>query len=177
MNQSPSQDRPSRLGLSAASTRVQRRLRSMRAQFAGNRLDQELAAGVRPDSDPLLRERAEFLLSRKARLKMASGLDRSRRQAERRALHTAQLAVREGAVRDAAPVLEKLAYRLRGYLPISPQGAAKTQMLLTDGSGPLHSPQGTPDLKTAAHRALAALDADPGLRRVMVRQAGSDPGW
>jgi hypothetical protein len=149
----------------------------MRAQFGRTRLDQELAAGVSPDSDPLLRERAEFLLSRKSRLRMASGLDRTRRQAERPALHTAQLPVREGAVREAGPLLEKLAYRLRGYLPISPQGAAKTHILLTDGSGPLYSPAGKPDLKTAVRSALAAFESDPGQRRVMVRKVGSDPGW
>lgn len=176
MYQSPQQARPARSGLSAASIRVQRRLRSMRAQFGRPRLDQELAAGVRPDSDPLLRERAEFLLSRKSRLRMASGLDRTRRQAERSALHTAQLPVRAGAVREAGPLLEKLAYRLRGYLPISPQGAARTHILLTDGSGPLYSPDASPDLKTAAHRALAALEADPGQQRVMVRRVGN-PGW
>lgn len=159
MNQSPQQGRPARPGLVAASTRVRRRLRSMRAQFGGTRLDQQLAAGVRPDSDPLLCERAEFLLSRKSRLRMASGLDRTRREAERLALHTTQVPVRAGAVREAGPLLEKLAYRLRGYLPISPECAAKTHILLTDGSGPLYSPEGEADLKTAAGSVLAALES------------------
>jgi hypothetical protein len=147
----------------------------MRAQFGRTRLDQELAAGVRPDSDPLLRERAQILLSRESRLRMASGIDRARRQAERPALHTAQVPVRSQAVRDAAPALERLAYRMRGHLPISPQGAAKTNILLTDGSGPLYGPDGS-DLKAAARSALAALEADSGQQRVMVRRVGN-AGW
>lgn len=176
MYQSPRQARTARSGLSAASTRVQHRLRAMRARLGRTRLDQELAAGVRPDYDPLLRERAEFLLSRKSRLRMASGLDRARRQAERSTLRSARLSVRDGAVREAAPLLEKLAYRLRGYLPISPQGAAKTHILLTDMTGPLYSPHGEPDLKSAVRSALAALEAEAGLGRAMVRRVGT-PGW
>ncbi|MBS1891999.1 MAG: hypothetical protein JST59_11945 [Actinobacteria bacterium] len=70
--------------------------------------------------------------------------------------------MRTQAVRDAGPALEKLAYRMRGHLPISAQGAAKTNILLTDGSGPLYNPDGNPDLKTAAHRALAALEPNSG---------------
>lgn len=176
MNQAPQQSRPAHSGLSAASTRVRRRLRFMRAQFGRTRLDEELAAGVSPDSDPLLRERAQILLSRESRLRIASGLDRARRQGERPALHTAQVPVRTQAVRDAGPALEMLAYRMRGHLPISPQGAAKANILLSDGGGPLYTPDGNPDLKTAARRALAALEADPGQRRVMVRGVGN-PGW
>lgn len=176
MYQAPQQSRRAPSGLSAASTRVRRRIRLMRARFGRIRLDQELAAGVRPDSDPLLRERAGFLLSRESRLRMASGLDRARREGERAALHTSQVPVSTQAVRDAAPVLKKLALRMRGYLPISPQGAAKTNILLTDGCGPLYSPDGNPDLKSAALRALAALEADPGQQRTMVRRVGN-PGW
>ena len=176
MDQAPPQSRPPRSGLHAACARVGRRLRFMRAQFGRTRLDEELAAGVRPDSDPLLRERAQILLSRESRLRMASGLDRARRQGMRPELHTAQVPVRTRAVRDARPALEKLAYRMRGHLPISPQGAAKTSILLTNGSGPLYNPAGNPDLKTAALRALAALEADSGQDRVMVRGVGN-PGW
>lgn len=176
MYQAPQQSSSARSGLSAASTRVRRRLRFMRAQFGRTRLDEELAAGVRPDSDPLLRERAQILLSRESRLRIASGLDRARRQGERPARHAAQVPVSTQAVCDAGPVLKKLALRMRGYLPISPQGAAKTNILLTDRSGPLHSPDANPDLRSAALRALAALEADPVQQRVMVRRVGN-PGW
>jgi hypothetical protein len=175
MQQAPPQSRPARPGLSAASsTRVRRRLRSMRAQFGRTRLDEELAAGVRPDSDPLLRRRAQVLLSRESRLGMASGLDRARRQGGPAALHTAQVPVPAQALREAAPALQRLADRMRGHLPISPQGAAKTNILLTDGSGPLYRPDGN-GLRAAARSALAALEADSGHQRVIVRRVGN-PG-
>jgi hypothetical protein len=164
MYQTPHQSRHARSGISGASTRVQQRLRSMRARPGQGRLDEELAAGVRPDSDPLLRERARHLLSRDARLKMAAALGRAIYQAER------------PGVRDAVPTLASLARRLRGSRPIAPQGAAKTQILLTDANGPLYHPNAEPDLKTAARRALAALDSGSGRRRAMPRRV-SNPGW
>ena len=176
MYQTPQQSRHARSGLSGASTPVRQRLRSMRSLLGKGRLDEELARGVRPDSDPLLRERARQLLSRDERLKMAAGLGRTICQVERPALHLAQVPVRSQAVRDAVPTLAMLARRLRGSLPISPQGAAKTQILLTDGNGPLYYPNSEPDLKTAAGRALAALDSGSGRRRAMPRRV-SNPGW
>lgn len=165
MHQGSQQSRPARSGLSAATTRAQHVLHSMRAQFGQTRLDEELAAGVSPDASPFLRERARYLVSRDSRLKMAAGLGRTLNQGKRPALHTAQVPVRSQAVRAAAPTLETLARRLRGSLPIGPQGAARTNILLTDGQGPLYNPDSGLDLKTAARRALAALDADAGGRQ------------
>jgi hypothetical protein len=176
MHQAPQQSRPAQSGLAAASIRVQQGLRSMRARLGQARLDEQLAAGMRPDSDPLLRERARYLLSRDSRLKMALGLGRALHKGGRPALHSAQVPVRSQAIRDAAPTLEMLARRLRGSLPIGPQGAAKTKILLTDGSSPLYNPNSEVDLKTAARRALAALDVDSGRWRVMPHRV-CNPGW
>ena len=164
MYQAPQQSRPARSDLSVATSRAQHVLHSMLAQRGQTRCDEKLATGVRPDSDFLLRERAHYLVSRGSRLKMALGLDRALHQGERPALHTSQIPVRSQAVRDAAPTLKMLARRLRGPLPIGPQGAARAEILLTDGSGPLYNPGSGSDLKTAARRALAALDIDPSRR-------------
>lgn len=171
MHQAPQQSRPARSGLSAATTRAQHALHSMRAQFGQTRLDEELAAGVPPGSSTFLRERARYLVSRDSRLKMAAGLGRTLHQGNRPARHTAQVPVRSQAVRAAAPTLEMLARRLRGSLPIAPQGAARTKILLSDGRGPLYNPGSGLDLKTAARRALAALDVDAGGRQ----QVGTTP--
>lgn len=176
MYQAPQHSRTTRSSLSAATTRAQQAMHSMRAQMSQSRLDQELASGVRPDTDPLLRERARQLLSRDSRLKMASGLGQALHQGERHALITPQVPVRSRAVQDAAPILEMVASRLRGSLPIGPQGAAKTKILLTDGSGPLYNPNSESDLKAAAGRALAALDVDSGRGRAMPRRVGT-PAW
>lgn len=141
MYQAPQQTRPARSGLTAATTRTQHVLHVMQAHFGQNYLDEELASGVPPDLNPLLRQRARYLVSRDSRLKMARGLGRTLDQAERPALHTAQVPVRSQAVGAAATSLEMLAQRLRGPLGIDPQGAARTKILLTDGSGPLYNPR------------------------------------
>lgn len=165
MHPTPQESRHTRSGLPAASARVRERLLSMRSQLSQARLDKELAAGMPPDSNPLLRERARHLVSRDSRLKLALGLGQALHQQERPGLHTAQVPVNSEAVDAASPVLEMLAERLRGFLPIGAQGAAKTKILLTDGSGPLYNPGSGSDLKTAAHRALAALETDWGRRQ------------
>lgn len=162
MNQAPQQTRPARSGLTTATIRAQHVLHSIRAQFGQGRVDEELASGVPPDSNPFLRERARYLASRDSRLKMARGLGRTLHQVERPVLHTSQVPVRSRAVRAAAPALQMLAERLRGTLPIGPQGAARTKILLTDGSGPLYNPGSGSDLSAAAGCALAALDIAPG---------------
>ena len=175
MHRTPQRSGPAQSGLGDASSRVRRQLVSMRARLVPARLDQELAAGVEPGRDPLLRERARHLLSRDSRLKMAAGLGRTLHQVERPTLHTTQVPVRSNAVRDAAPALEMLACRLRGSLPIAPQGAAKTKILLSDGGGPLYNPGSASDLKMAARQALTALEVDSGDRQRLAKSPELDP--
>lgn len=165
MHPAPRQARPARSNLFSATTRAQRTLHSMRAPFGQNRMDADLAAGVRPDSNPFLRERARYLISRGSRLKMASALGQALDQGERLKLGTPQPHAPAQQVRAAAPTLRILVRRLEGSLPIDPQGAAKTNILLTDRSGPLYNPRNPSDLAMAAREALAALDADAGGRQ------------
>lgn len=177
MHQAPYQPRSTSAGGAAASIRVRHRKLSMNTQLSQSRLDEELAAGVRPDTDPLLRERTRNLVSRESRLEMADGLDRILDLAGRRPVpHTALAPVRTEAVRRAAPTLEMLARRLRDSLPIGPQGAAKTRILLTDSRGPLYNPARERDLTRAARRALAGFDTDSGRHQSKLRKAGGR-GW
>lgn len=172
----PRQTRLDRTTLSSATTRAQRALHSMRAQFGQNRMDVDLAAGVAPDSNPFLRERARYLVSRGSRMKMVAGLDLALNQGRRPALHIAPLPVDAQEVRAAAPSLTMLVRRLRDSRPIDPQGAAMTNILLTDRSGPLYNPDSPSDLETAARRALAALDADGGGRQKAESSLTVSPG-
>ena len=148
---------------STLSARVWERLVSMRAQLGAARLDRELAEGAKPDTDPLLRERARQLQSRESRKRLALGLDRAIDQVQRPLLYRENAPVHSPAVREAASTLQLLIRRLRGARPVSPEGVARLEILLTDGSGALYNPDGEPDLRTAAQAALASLD--PGLRR------------
>lgn len=162
MNQSARQVMP-RSTLSAASTPVRQRFLSMRAQLSAARLDRELAEGARPDTDPLLRERARRLQCRESRQRLALGLDRAVDQVQRPLLYRANSPAHSAAVREAASTLQLLIRRLRGPHPVSPEGVARLEILLTDSNGSFYNPDGEPDLRTAAQAVLASLD--PGLRR------------
>lgn len=162
MSQSVRQVMP-RSTLSAASTRVRQRFLSMRAQLGAARLDRELAEGAMPDTNPLLRERARQLQSRESRQRLALGLDRAVDQVQRPLLYRENAPAHSPAVQEAASTLQLLIRRLRGPRPVSPEGVARLEILLNDGSGSLYNPDGDPDLRTAAQAALASLD--PGFRR------------
>lgn len=162
MNQSKRQVMP-RSSLSAASTRAWERVLSVRAQLGAARLDGELAEGAKPDTDPLLRERARQLQSRESRQRLALGLDRAVDQVQRPLLYRKNAPAHSPAVREAAPTLQLLIRRLRGPRPVSPEGVARLEILLSDTGGSLYNPDGEPDLRTAAQAALSSLD--PGFRR------------
>lgn len=162
MDQSAGQALP-RSTFSAATIRVRERLLSMRAQLGAARLDRELAQGAKPDTDPLLRERARRLQSRESRQRLALGLDRAVDQVQRPLLYRGNSPVHPAAVREAVSTLQLLIRRLRGPRPVDPEGVARLEILLADRSGSLYNPDGEPDLRTAAQAALASLD--PGFRR------------
>jgi len=162
MNQSVRQVAPPST-LSAASARVRKRFLSMRAQLGAARLDRELAEGTKPDANPLLRERARQLQSRESRQRLALGLDRAVDQVRRPLLYRENAPAHSPAVQEAASTLQLLIRRLRGPRPVSPEGVARLEIMLTDTSGSLYNADGDPDLRTAAQAALASLD--PGFRR------------
>jgi hypothetical protein len=125
-------------------------------------LDRELAAGADPNRGLALRARARLLIAQRAGV--ASTLQRYLAEAEKpREQRWAPVPVRWDAVVSAAPQLQELARRLREHEPISPQGIARTSLLLSDGTGPLYGRANQAGIWTAARAALLAFDWGPEL--------------
>jgi hypothetical protein len=139
-------------------TRVVARLR-----FAT--LDQALASGVQPESEPALALRSERLIAPPMRLRLARSLrfhvDAARhRRAPLRAPWPAApppLPARGPHVAGAAEELLLLADLLEGFEPVDARGVALVSVLLTDGNSPLHHNRGTTRLIAAARAAADAL--------------------
>jgi hypothetical protein len=108
------------------------------------RLDQELAAGIYPESSSALALRARRLTAPRRRRMMADGYHRLPREAR-------------GRLACAGDELERLAETLESPGPVSAKGAAQAWLLLTDGTGPMYNSGGTSGARAAAERTLESL--------------------
>jgi hypothetical protein len=121
------------------------------------RLDEALANGTDPNRDALLACRAEHLVSGRARHELAEGLKDAIEQSIRPSAWTSAAPLATASVGANSSRLLALAARLESEPAIDPRGAAKVQLLLTDGCSPLYRP-GTPlALEGAVEAALVAL--------------------
>ncbi len=139
------------------------------ASWRAGELDRDLAAGVSPDASALLAIRGRRLTSRRSRRRIAAGLARVVRDAEAttRGFSAAVRPDRREVI-AARPLLATLDVRLRADEPVSPQGVALLESLLTDGTSPLYQPAEPGALGSRLRSAAAALDPHPrhaGVRR------------
>jgi hypothetical protein len=139
-----------------------RRRRVRLALIAGWRaaeLDSQLAAGASPAADALLAIRARRLTSRRYRARMAAGLARAVRDAEGAGRgFTAAVRPDRREVIAARTVLATLDRRLRAAEPVSAQGIALLESLLSDGASPLYRPTEPGALGSQLRAAAAALE-------------------
>jgi hypothetical protein len=137
------------------------------ARLRAPSLDRQLAAGCPPGSSRILALRAEQILSPAGRRELARNwghvLDLARRppvpRTPRGPLCRSRIAAAEGDVREMLAVLT-------GGHPIAARGAAMASVLLTDGTGPLHSHRSPLDLGAVVRKAT----------RQMSSFAGASPG-
>ena len=129
------------------------------ASWRAAELDRQLAAGASPNDGALLSIRGELLTSRRHRARVAAGLARALRDAEA-TTHGFSAAVRPDRreVIAARVVLATLDHRLRATEPVTPQGVALLDLLLTDGTGPLYRPTERGALGSRLRAAAAALE-------------------
>lgn len=138
------------------------------ASWRAPELDRQLAAGASPGTSALLAIRSERLTSRRYRARVAAGLARAVRDAEA-TTHGFSAAIRTDRreVIAARTVLATLDRRLRADEPVSAQGIALLDSLLTDGAGPLYRPTEPGALGSQLRAAAAALE--PPARHEAVR--------
>jgi hypothetical protein len=127
---------------------------------AGRALDDRLAGGEEPSSDPALAARARYLLSRRPRDTIVRGLERVLSEPTRRASLSAAMSCDPAAVEVARPALEQLARALRSREGLEPRGVAVTHILLTEPLSALYRPAHRDELYEAAREALFALGPD-----------------
>jgi hypothetical protein len=132
------------------------------ASWRAAELDGHLAAGANPGATALLAIRSRRLTSQRSRRRIAAGLTRAVRDAEATTRgFTAAIRPDPREVTAARPLLATLERRLRADEPVSPQGVALLESLLTDGSSPLYQPTEPGALGSRLRAAAAALDPHP----------------
>jgi hypothetical protein len=132
------------------------------ARARSHRLDEELAAGVSPESSVPLALHARELTSPASCLSLARSLEQIAAVAERRSgRHLAQVPLCADQVRSVSPELCAVADRLRTRGLVAARGVAMLRTLLGDGNGPLYRCSrsgGSDELEARLREAQAALD-------------------
>jgi hypothetical protein len=129
----------------------------IRTWWLRDELDDKLAHGADPMTDPLLGRRAAQLCSRPTRSALAGTLESALRDARSTWSLTARLPLRRASVRECADDLLAVVHRLRDDEPIDIAGAAMVSRLVFDGTSPLYR-DGTVTLRFALRSARMALD-------------------
>ena len=121
-----------------------------------NRLDRQLAAGVKASTLTPLGLRAAQLRSPGGRAQLANALVEAVGEARRGEPMNIRRRPQRAEVRAEAEALLALASRLRESTPIDVRGAALIALLVNDGASPLHRPadQKLGDALAEAHAAL-----------------------
>ncbi|HUA07563.1 MAG TPA: hypothetical protein VMB27_26915 [Solirubrobacteraceae bacterium] len=134
----------------------------MVASWRAEELDRQLAAGASTGASAVLAIRGRRLTGRRFRGHIAGGLTRVVRDAEATTRgFTAAVRPDRREVLAARPLLATLDRRLRGDEPVTPQGVALLELLLTDGNSPLYQPTEPGALGSRLRAAAAALDPYP----------------
>lgn len=123
-------------------------------------LDRALARGIDPDSSPLLSVRAHALIGMTHRRKRADQLQRLLESAgcfHHRFNPALPVPLH---VRLAGDLIEEIADMLQAPAPVDARGAARLELLLRDGGGPLYATAGADTLRDVLQNVIRALSLD-----------------
>ncbi|MCL2419468.1 MAG: hypothetical protein FWD04_09260 [Conexibacteraceae bacterium] len=132
------------------------------ARLRASALDRELADGIEPWRTPVHTARALQLASARNRDTLARSLERMVEQAEEPSTPWIGAVVypSRARVREARPLMWKLASTLHSNAPVAPRGIAALESLLTDGAGPAYSDGDAEALKHELARIERLLAVD-----------------
>jgi hypothetical protein len=129
------------------------------ARLLGASLDYRLAAGQPPESSGPLAARARHIVELRRRRVAAGNWDHLLAVAQRGPGKPGPARrIRASEIVAARPAIDELTRRLRTPLPVSAQGVAMAEILLTDGAGPVYSQRSRVPLAAALESAIAQLD-------------------
>jgi hypothetical protein len=130
------------------------------ASLGSSVLDHRLADGYPPESSRLLAARAQVLVSRVTRQKLADSWENVIAAALRPpAARYPKAPLNRGAIVSCAPRIAELCRRLSARNPIAARGVAMSSLLLADGTGPVHNRRlDGDDLDVAIEQVLVELD-------------------
>ena len=127
------------------------------ARLRANRLDTELARGGAP-TRAALALRAQDLGERRTRERLGGSVRRILDEARRdRPPSIARVPTQRSEVLAAAWELDRIAETLLTPGPVAASGVAQVRLLLINGAGPLYTRDARDGLRSAATRALDAL--------------------
>ena len=129
---------------------------SLRARVAAGRLDEELAAGVAPESSDLLFAHALRVVRPSSCAALAGSLRKVVTTAQGPAKLSSRTLTRTGIL-GAQDALLALAERLVRDGPIHVRGVAQLRVLLSNGSGPLYHREPGKSLSAALPAIVAQL--------------------
>jgi hypothetical protein len=149
------------------------------ARMKAASLDRRLAAGQAPESDRLLAARADLIVGRRSRQRLADNWEHLLTAARMPITPWGpRFAVRATTVLLAEQPLRELVAMIREPVRVNPRGVALARLLLSDGAGPLYNnPRRSADLIPALRAAAAALTitgADKGNEVAPVPSSSSD---
>lgn len=125
------------------------------------RLDEQLIAAADPTSRIELAQRAEQLVKRGKRERVALSVDRLISEFDRqRPQLSAAVPFQRDQVAEARAVLAWLVYELRDAEQVDPRGVAMIDHLIRDVEGPLFSPSPPGELRRRAQEAYECLVGD-----------------
>jgi hypothetical protein len=148
-------------GFVSGHSRLRGRLPRLRALLHRRRLDDQLAAGVDPRSDPALAVRARRLTSHRYRRRLATSVESLVEEFDARpgSRLSSAAPVRLDHVAQARGTLMSIAGALRDVDPVNAGGVVLALRLITDPESPLYA--GTArELQIKTHAALKRLIAE-----------------
>jgi hypothetical protein len=129
------------------------------ARARASSLDRELAAGCPPGLSRTLAIHAQQITSPAGRCGLAEDWERVLVQASRPPVpRTPRGPLCRDRIAAAEADVRELLATLTGTLPIAARGAAMARVLLSDGTGPLHSYRSPLDLGAAVREATSQMD-------------------
>ena len=141
------------------------------AKLRWRALDRELAGGADPSSSAALTQRALRLTRPRTRARLAQSVRDVIAAAGRPpAIPSSRIPPSRPEVPAARADLEAIASLLASDMPLYAEGVARLELLLTDGGGPLYSPDYPAALSRELERIVAALGVrEEDLRDVRAR--------